>query len=377
MSQIQGRHLRWIIIGWAAASLFFTVVVTVSDIGGHKSFPAVFYANCVHYALWALTLPLLSHCVQRFPLEHGKRLRNGVLWLALVIVLGASVDRVWWTIILLTYPPYHLASPTVSAILSSELVMFLPSDFLICVALIAALQGWRVWRRLEEERTRSAELERQLAVSRLEALRMQLHPHFLFNTLHTIAGLIGEQPAMGRRMVVALGDFLRLTLKNGATSFRSLADELEFMDLYLGIERLRLGDRLMLDYDIEAQATIAEVPYLLLQPLFENAIRHGAARLAGPCQIVFRAHRDGHRLLLSLENDGLVRGPSLPAAAHGVGLSNTLARLRLHYGNDFTFQYKDRPEGGVRIDLSLPYRKVESGEEQNAHDASEYAHHSR
>ena len=154
------------------------------------------------------------------------------------------------------------------------------------MVLVAALEGLRIWQSLQAERTRATELERQLAVSRLDALRMQLHPHFLFNTLHAIAGLIVEQPPTARRMVIALGDLLRLTLKDTGSSIRSLAEELEFADLYLGIEKLRLGDRLVLDYDIEPEATSAQVPELLLQPLFENAVRHGAARMLRSCGFV-------------------------------------------------------------------------------------------
>jgi signal transduction histidine kinase len=369
-------RLKIVILGWAAVSVFFTAVLEVSDFG-HKPLGFALYSNAVQFALWALALPLLVKFIRRFPLKDSKTIRNAGVLLILIAVIGMLVAVIHLAIMFPTYFPEHSSYPTFQDLIRSELVRFLPNDVLIGIVLVIAIEAWQVLRDLQSERMRAMDLERQLAVSRLEALRMQLHPHFLFNTLHTIAGLIGEEPAYGRRMVVALGDFLRLTLKNGARSFRSLAEELEFMDLYLGIERVRLGDRLMLHYDIEAQATTAEVPYLLLQPLFENAIRHGAGRLAGPCQVVFRAHRDGHRLLLSLENDGAVRAPSSPSAAHGVGLSNTLARLRLHYGNDFTFRYNDRPEGGVRIDLSLPFRKAESGEEQNAHYQSEYAHDPR
>jgi hypothetical protein len=341
-------RLKIVILGWAAVAVFFTAVLEVSDFG-HKPLGFALYSNAVQFALWALALPLLVKFIRRFPLKDSKTIRNAGVLLILIAVIGMLVAVIHLAIMFPTYFPEHSSYPTFQDLIRSELVRFLPNDVLIGIVLVIAIEAWQVLR----------------------------DPHFLFNTLHTIAGLIGEEPAHGRRMVVALGDFLRLTLKNGARSFRSLAEELEFMDLYLGIERVRLGDRLMLHYDIEAQATTAEVPYLLLQPLFENAIRHGAGRLAGPCQVVFRAHRDGHRLLLSLENDGAVRAPSSPSAAHGVGLSNTLARLRLHYGNDFTFQYNDRPEGGVRIDLSLPFRKAESGEEQNAHYQSEYAHDPR
>jgi LytS/YehU family sensor histidine kinase len=222
-----------------------------------------------------------------------------------------------------------------------------------------ALEGLRVWQSLQVERTRAAELERQLAVSRLDALRMQLHPHFLFNTLHTIAGLIVEQPPSARRMVIALGELLRLTLKDTGRPLRSLAEELEFADLYLGIEKLRLGDRLVLDYDIEPEATRAEVPQLLLQPLFENAVRHGAARITGSCEIRFRAYREGEWLRLVIRNDGPVHDRASRSSRSGVGLTNTKDRLRLQYQDAFTFQYTDRPQGGVQIDISLPYKNTE------------------
>ena len=233
-----------------------------------------------------------------------------------------------------------------------------PGDVLIGIVLVLAIEGWRVWLDFQAERTRGAELERQLAVSRLDALRMQLHPHFLFNTLHTLAGLIVEEPATARRMVIALGDLLRITLKESGDSVRSLAEELEFADLYLGIEKLRLGERLVLNYEIEPEATMAEIPQLLLQPLFENAIRHGAARTLQSCEIHFRARREGEKLHLVLRNDGPMRPPSSGMPPFGVGLRNTMDRLQLHYNNQYTFQYTDRPEGGVEIDLSIPYKKA-------------------
>jgi two-component system, LytTR family, sensor kinase len=261
-----------------------------------------------------------------------------------------------------TFFPYRSDYPSFRSFLQTELVRFLPGDILIGMVLVVALEGWRVWVGFQAERTRATDLERQLAVARLEALRMQLHPHFPFNTLHTIAGLIVEQPPIARRMVIELGDLLRLTLKDtpGNGTVRSLAEELEFADLYLGIEKLRLGDRLVLNYDIDPKATAAEVPHLLLQPLFENAVRHGAARTLQQCEIRFRAYRQGDDLRVSIHNDGRVRSQSSGSPPFGVGLTNTTARLRLHYQDRYRFQYTDRPQGGVQIDLSIPYQKAES-----------------
>lgn len=351
-------RLKFVVLGWAAASLFFTAVLLVSDV--HKPPAFALYSNAVHFALWILALPLLAKCTRRFPLAHGRKMWNGAVLLLAAAASGSVVMFVQWTVLYSTFFPYRSEYPTFRLFLHflhSGLGRFLPSDILIGIVIVVTLQGWRLWLDFQAERIRTGDLERQLAVSRLEALRMQLHPHFLFNTLHTIAGLIVEEPATARRMVIALGDLLRLTLKEGSGSMRSLAEELEFADLYLGIEKLRLGDRLILDYDIDSEAISAQVPQLLLQPLFENAIQHGASRMVGRCEVRFCALRQGDQLQLTLCNDGPLRSESSGPPGFGVGLTNTMARLRLHYQDRFIFQYSDRPQGGVQINLTLPYEK--------------------
>jgi two-component system, LytTR family, sensor kinase len=352
-------RLKFVILGWAGASLFFTAVLMVSDLGGHKPLGFALYANAVHFALWTLALPLLSKCTLTFPLSRGRRVWNALALLLIVAALGAAVMLSQWAILYSTYFPYHETDGTFWSFMQSETARFLPGDILIGIGLVLAIEGRRVWLDFQAERLRSTDLERQLAVAQLDALRMQLHPHFLFNTLHAIAGLIVEQPPTARRMVIALGDLLRLTLKDSGSPVRSLAEELEFADLYLGIEKLRIGDRLILEYDIEPEATSAEVPQLLLQPLFENAVRHGAARTVQTCEVRFSSYRRGDRLHLTVHNDGPVRSPSPEPPAFGVGLTNTMDRLRLHYKDQFTFRYTDRPQGGAQIDISIPYKKAE------------------
>ncbi len=359
-------RIRFVLAGWALASVFFTAVLLVGDIGGHKPPAFVLYANAVHFALWTLLLPFLARCTRRFPLDGPKRSRSVTVLLLIVGALAVPVMIVQWTILFFTYFPYRPTTPTFSSLLQWDWTRFLYSDVLIGIVLVVALEGLRVWRSLEAERTRAAQLERQLAVSRLDALRMQLHPHFLFNTLHTIAGLIVEQPPSARRMVIALGELLRLTLKDTGHLVRSLAEELEFADLYLGIEKLRLGDRLVINYDIEPEATRAEVPQLLLQPLFENAVRHGAAQITGTCEIRFRAYREGKWLRLVIWNDGPVKSRASMSMRSGVGLTNSKDRLRLQYQDECTFQFTDRPQGGVQIDISIPYRITEKNKPDKA-----------
>ncbi len=352
-------RIRFVLTSWVFASLFFTGVLLVGNIGDQKPPTFALYANAVHFALWTLLLPFLTRCMRSFPLDGPHRSRNAGALLAIVAALAVPVMVTQWAILFYTYFPYHSAGLTLWSFLRSESGRFFPVDVLIGIVLVVALEGLRIWQSLQAEQARAAELEKQLAVSRLDALRMQLHPHFLFNTLHTIAGLIVEQPPSARRMVIALGELLRLTLEDTGRPLRSLAEELEFADLYLGIEKLRLGQRLVIDYDIEPEATRAEVPQLLLQPLFENAVRHGAARITGVCHVRFRAYRELEWLRMMIANDGPAPSRAPKSSRSGVGLSNTKDRLRLHYKDSFTFQYVNRPQGGVEINISIPYGNTE------------------
>jgi sensor histidine kinase YesM len=347
-------RVRIVILAWAGASVFFTALLELSEFG-HKPLGFALYANAVHFAFWGLTLPLLEKCIEPFALKKPNRIRNGAICVVVVALLALAVSIAHWGIVFLTWFPYRSSDPTFSAVLRNEVFGLLPNEILIGLVLVTALEAWGVLKDLQAERMRSMELERQLAVSRLEALRMQLHPHFLFNTLHAVAGLTIEDPPTARRMVIALGDLLRNTLKDTGGEMRTLAEELEYSDLYLGIEKLRLGDRLALNYDIESKAARALVPQFLLQPLFENAIRHGVSHVTGPCEIRFIAALKLNTLEITIRNAGPKRDDSQGPPRFGVGLTNTADRLRIHYGSRHTFKYSDRPEGGAQIEISIPY----------------------
>ncbi|HTV14697.1 MAG TPA: histidine kinase [Acidobacteriaceae bacterium] len=347
-------RLRIIVLAWAGVSVFFTAVLELSELG-HKPLGFALYSNAVDYAFWGLTLPLIGKCIRFFPLKRPNRIRNSGVRIVLVAVLASAVSFAHWMVVFLTWFPYRSYDSTFSAVLRNEVFGFLPNEILIGIVLVTAFEAWQVLKDLQAERVRSMDLERQLAVSRLEALRMQLHPHFLFNTLHAVAGLTIEDPPTARRMVIALGDLLRNTLKDTGGQMRTLAEELEYSDLYLGIEKLRLGDRLALNYDIEPAAARALVPQFLLQPLFENAIRHGVSHLTGPCEVRFSAVRKLSTLEIAISNEGPERDGSDGPPRFGVGLTNTVDRLRIHYGHRHTFKYADRPGGGAQIEISIPY----------------------
>lgn len=224
---------------------------------------------------------------------------------------------------------------------------------LIYWTVLVVLRGVDSRRRLAAEQARAARLQAELAESRLQVLRTQLQPHFLFNTLHAISALALEDPHLARTMIARLGDFLRLTLAESGSQELSLARELRFLECYLEIQRLRFQDRLTIHLDVAPEALAACVPHLVLQPLVENALQHGLAPRPEPGRLTVSGCRHGEELLLVVEDDGL----GLPAGGprEGFGLANTRARLRVRFGDAAGLAVEARPGGGTRASLRLPY----------------------
>jgi two-component system LytT family sensor kinase len=221
--------------------------------------------------------------------------------------------------------------------------------------LVAATQGYLYYQRYRQGELRSAQLSAQLAQAQLQALRMQLHPHFLFNTLNSIATLIHKDPDAADQMTARLSDLLRLTLENIGVQEVPLAQELEFLERYLDIERTRFSDRLVVRIDVAPETLDASTPYLILQPLVENAIRHGIAARSLPGCVTVRAERDGEMLVLEVKDDG----PGIPAASasnNGIGISSTRARLEKLYGDGHVFELNNAAEGGLAVKLAFPFR---------------------
>jgi two-component system LytT family sensor kinase len=210
-----------------------------------------------------------------------------------------------------------------------------------------------------EREVAAARLERQLTDARLQALKMQLNPHFLFNALNLISAHVQSDPHKADAMIVHLSDFLRMTLRHAETQEVPLETELEFLTAYLEIMRARFEDRLVVDLQVADEARAGLVPHLVLQPLVENAIAHALARDGAQARLRLVAGRSGAHLRLVLEDNG----PGLaPSAAErrglGVGLRNTTERLRRLYGADQRLEISEPAEGGVRLEIEVPYRRA-------------------
>jgi LytS/YehU family sensor histidine kinase len=222
--------------------------------------------------------------------------------------------------------------------------------------LVGVAHALRFYERAKARERREADLEARLAQARLEALRMQLNPHFLFNTLNSIASLVHDEPQTAERMIEALSELLRLALRGSNRQETTLREELGFLDHYLLIEQARFGDRLCLEKNIDISALGAVVPTLILQPLVENAVKHGIESRLSPGLIQITAEQVSKRLRLEVADNG--RGLATPALSEGVGLSNTRLRLKELYGENGSMEVRTAGDRGFSVELFLPWRTV-------------------
>ena len=224
-------------------------------------------------------------------------------------------------------------------------------NFIIYALIVCGHYAYDYYQKYREREMRSVELEGRLAQAELQNLKMQLHPHFLFNTLHTISVLMMRDVNLANRMLIRLSDLLRITLDNTGSQMVPLKQELDFLRGYLEIEQTRFQDRLTVDIDVQPAALDAPVPNLILQPLVENAIRHGIATRPGAGTIQLRATTDGPVLRLQVRDDG----PGLDGSfKKGIGLTNTEARLRQLYGTQHSFDIRNSAAGGVEVTITIP-----------------------
>jgi LytS/YehU family sensor histidine kinase len=223
------------------------------------------------------------------------------------------------------------------------------------------------YRESKDRALRAALLETRLVEAQLQALQQQLHPHFLFNTLHAISALMHRDVEAADRTLMRLSDLLRMTLENIGQQEVTLIAELDFLSKYLQIEQTRFADRLMVRYDIQPDALDVLVPSLVLQPLVENAIKHGVARKAGRGHIDISARREGDKLRLEVRDDGVgLSEDALTALQKGIGVSTTRARLQHLFGADYRFEFHRQPEG-LTVLVGIPWR---AAADHAPHDAS-------
>ena len=226
--------------------------------------------------------------------------------------------------------------------------------------IVAAIaHGWMYYQAYQERGLRASQLEAQLAQAQLQMLKMQLHPHFLFNTLNSISVLMRRDVEAAEGVITKLGDLLRMTLDSADQQQVTMRSELEFVSRYLEIERIRFKDRLSIRFSVDADCLDAQVPNMLLQPLVENAIRYGVAPYARPGAVEISAKRVGDELHLTVWDTG--KGIQEPTRREGIGLSNTRARLRELYGIHHQFELRNAEGAGLAVNVQIPFIRVADG----------------
>jgi two-component system LytT family sensor kinase len=306
--------------------------------------------NSVDWLLYAVLTPFVFHLSRRLPLQPPHLARNIVVHIA-----GALAMCVAWASLGTILRMAIFPSPPGLRGFLGWIFTTLPFGTGVYFALVGIEHAWFYFGQAQEQQMQAARLTGQLAEARLGALRMQLNPHFLFNSLNAITVLVRDQNTEGAsRMLELLSDVLRQVLRSDETHETKLADELSFLEKYLAIEQVRFSDRLRPRIDVDPAVAGALVPRFLLQPLVENALRHGIARRAEAGTLIITALREGSELVLTVRDDG----PGLTGGAPGLGLANTRERLAALYGAGASLEVTNAKEGGAVARVRLPYHEA-------------------
>jgi LytS/YehU family sensor histidine kinase len=325
----------------------------------------------LNLALWyvpALMMPAIVWAARRFPFDSGHRLRamiahsvGALTFAAAHFIALMGVRFILWE------NGGKWVGATWAQYFQRHIFEQLDWSLMVYAVMVGVSHAIAFYHESQQRKLRSAQLETQVVEARLRTLQAELHPHFLFNTLHAISTLVHRDPESADRMISRLSDLLRITFDRSGESKVSLKEEIDFLQKYLDIEQTRFQDRLRVSVHIEPDALDGEVPRMILQPLAENAIKHGIAGRHGGDHIHISAGlaraNDGDaesrdRLWMQVrDNGGGLQVRTLKALRTGVGLSNTRARLDCLYGRLYRLEFSDR-DGGLSVLIEIPFTRV-------------------
>ena len=326
---------------------------------GHAAW-RIFSWGILTWLVWAPLTAVIVWLARKYSLVEDTWKRNLLVHLPGFLVVSALHSAAATAIILSVRPFDNMGDSPLSfwARFLSRLKGSLGPDLLIYGAVVGISYAVDYYRKYREREFLASRLEAQLAQAQLDSLRMQLHPHFLFNTLNSIVGLVRDNKnSAAVNMLVGLSDLLRHTLEHSARHEVELREELNFIKLYLKIQETRFSDRLHIEFDIDPATTKALVPNLILQPLTENALRHGIGRSADSGLVgISSAVTDGHLRLTVYDNGAGLPDDWQMKGSTGIGLANTAARLQQLYDDNHQFDIRNRDGGGVEVVILMPLR---------------------
>src|SRR5438876_11051914 len=360
--KISYRRATLLFLGWTLVSIIFAGISYAAAIGENNKefgFVSALRLNLVQFYLWAILSPLVFRFSRRFPIElRPLNVRNLLLYFPALISFAGIHQLIQLAVLWSITPRWRQKYPALIDCYRAYFAFGFYIDLIIALLIVIAVHALLYYQNFRASELAQSSLKTQLAQAQLRALKMQLHPHFLFNTLHSISSLVLEDPSKANSMIARLGDFLRLTLENSEQQLVTLKEEIEFLRTYLEIEQVRFGDRLTVAFEIEPTTLSAAVPHLSLQPVVENAIQHAIAPRATPGRIHIEAKRLNSLLRVAISDNG----PGIASngdllGAEGVGLSNVRARLNQIYGSDFRFELMNSKDGGLTVVMEIPFQR--------------------
>ena len=357
--QNKGRFWWTFAAAWAVGVFYFT-----SQDFAYLPLQRVYWRhlvalNAVQVTLWALlVLPAFSF-LKRWPLDGPDRLKHWAAFAPLTLFL---VSLGLWSAFMIAR--LDEGKPPLSGVdylgqLGRFFTLYFHFYFLTFLSVLFAYHAHMWRRRFHDRALLTSQLETKLFQAQNQALRMQLQPHFLFNTLHSISTLMHTDVESADRMITRLGDLLRLSLDRSGEQEISLGQELAFLGAYLEIEHIRFKDRLQVSIEVPEELKDAWLPTFILQPLVENALKHGFSKWSRRGTVAIRAREEGGSLRIEVEDDG--EGPPVPHR-EGVGLSSVRGRLRLLYGGLAQFTFSGLPGRGTLAAMTLPLRQAAPAE---------------
>ena len=356
--------LKWtVIVGvWAFLGLVYSAPIYLevrSEGMGHAAW-RVFSWGILIWVAWAPLTPVMIWLARRYSLVEGRLKRNLIFHIPSFVLLSA-LHSAAATKIILTIKPFDNMGDSPMTFWPRFLGRFqgsLGADLLVYGAVVGTCYAIDYYRKFREREYIATQLEAQLVQAQLDSLRMQLHPHFLFNTLNGIVGLVRDNKNEAAvNMLVGLSDLLRHALQHSDRQEVELRDELGFIKIYLNIQQMRFSDRLQIDFDVDPATTRLMVPNLILQPLVENALRHGIGQRTDAGSIQIKAIRQGETLVLTVsDNGGGLPGHWQLKTSSGIGLANTAARLQQLYGENHRFDIHNGDDSGVEVEIVVPAR---------------------
>jgi len=344
-----GAGAFWTLVGVAFASQFYLSSTLLGR--------SVTWGQAIGYSLgdwyvWAfLSIPVVW-LARRYPPEGAQPWRTAAIHLAAALVCSL-VYVVLRSLVGVVHSRLLDETVTFAEVFRPLLVKTYPFNLLVYGVIITISHALEYYRKYHERTVHALELEKHLTDARLQALLRQLQPHFLFNTLNGIASLMHSDVHAADKMLVRLSELLRLTMHHPGQPLTRLREEIAFIEKYLEIERIRFRDRLTVEINVAPDTLELDVPSLIIQPLVENAIRHGIEPQARPGRITVEARREGAALVLLVRDNGAGQ-PAGGFTREGIGLANTRGRLRELYGDRYRFELANHPAGGLEVRLTIP-----------------------